>query len=94
MGKTNKKELVEKVAEKSFLTKKDAEAAIDALVETIKEELKAGNQVNISNFAIITPKNRKPREGTDPKTHERIEIPGIKTVSFKPSKALKDDLNR
>ena len=94
MEKLNRKELVDRVAERAHLSKRDAKESIDALIDIIVESLDKGVEVNLTNFGVFTPKVRKDREGTDPKTHERIKISGKKTVSFRLSKTYKVDLNK
>lgn len=94
MAKINKKDLVDFVAEQVYLSKKDAEAAIDAAVELITKSLVEGSEVNVSNFGILTPKTRKTRIGTDPKTHEKITLEGKSTIVFRPSKQLKKLINK
>ncbi|MCR4562431.1 MAG: HU family DNA-binding protein [Bacilli bacterium] len=89
----NKTELVEKVAAKTELPKKDAEAAIEAVLEVIEEALVAGEAVKLSGFGIFSKKERAAREGTNPANQEKIEIPASATVAFKVSKALKEKLN-
>ena len=94
MEKINKRDLVEQVSEKAHLSKKDAEAAIDCTFDLIEKSLLKGEEVNISNFGVFTPKTRKSRIGTDPKTHQKITIEGGTTVVFRSSKALKGKLNK
>ena len=89
----NKAELIVAVADKANVTKRDAEAIVDALIEEIEANLVAGEEVKISGFGIIQTKVHKARQGSNPTTHEPITIPESKAVSFKPSKALKEKLN-
>lgn len=86
----NKTELVAVVAEKSGLTKKDAERVVSATFETITAQLKAGEKVQISGFGIFEVKKREARVGRNPRTKEAIEIPASKVPAFKASKSLKD----
>ena len=86
----NKTELIAAVAEKTGLTKKDAERAINATVEAITESLVKGDKVSVSGFGIFEVKNREARVGRNPRTKETIEIPASKQPAFKASKALKD----
>ena len=86
----NKSELVAVVAEKSGMTKKDAERLVSATFETIAAELIKGEKVQISGFGIFETKDRQARVGRNPHTKEAIEIPASKTPTFKPSKNLKD----
>ena len=86
----NKTELVAVVAEKSGITKKDAERVVSATFETITAQLMKGEKVQISGFGIFEVKEREARVGRNPRTKEAIEIPASKAPAFKPSKALKD----
>ena len=86
----NKTELVAAVAERSGLTKKDAERVVSATFETITAELMKGEKVQISGFGIFEVKAREARVGRNPRTKETIEIPASKVPAFKASKTLKD----
>ena len=88
----NKTELVAVVAEKSGITKKDAERVVSATFETITAQLMKGEKVQISGFGIFEVKEREARVGRNPRTKESIEIPASKAPAFKPSKALKDTI--
>ena len=90
----NKTELVAAVAEKSGLTKKDAERVINAAFDTIVMQLQQGEKVQISGFGIFEVKSREARVGRNPRTKEAIEIPASKAPAFKASKALKDLVSR
>ena len=86
----NKTELIAAVAEKTGMTKKDAERVINATVDTITETLVKGEKVAMSGFGIFEVKAREARVGRNPRTKETIQIPATKTPVFKASKALKD----
>ena len=86
----NKTELVAVVAEKSGITKKDAERVVSATFETITAQLMKGEKVQISGFGIFAVNKREARVGRNPRTKEAIEIPASNAPVFKPSKALKD----
>lgn len=86
----NKTELIASVAEKSGLTKKDAERVINATFETITASLAEGNKVQLSGFGIFEVKAREARVGRNPRTKEEIQIPASHQPAFKASKALKD----
>ena len=94
MQKLNRKDLVEIVSEEAHLSKKDARAAIDLIFDNIEQALLEGQEVNITNFGVFTPKKRQQRDGTDPKTHQRITIQETNSVVFRPCKYLKGKLNR
>ena len=94
MKKLNRIDLVEMVAEEGHFSKRDARNAIDIVFNHIEEALLEGKEVNVTNFGVFTPKDRKEREGTDPKSHSRIVIKSKKSVSFRLSKQLKAKLNK
>ena len=93
MQKLNRKDLVEIVSEEANLSKKDARNAIDLVFDNIERALLEGQEVNITNFGVFTPKKRQKRDGTDPKTHQRITIKETNSVVFRPCKYLKGKLN-
>jgi len=86
----NKAELIEKVAEATDLTKKDATAAVDAVFSTIQEALANGEKVQLIGFGNFEVRSRAERKGRNPQTGEEIKIPASKVPAFKPGKALKD----
>ncbi len=86
----NKTELIAAVAEKTGLTKKDAERVVSATFETVTETIKAGEKVSVSGFGIFEVKTREARVGRNPRTKEEIKIPATKLPAFKASKTLKD----
>ena len=86
----NKTELIAAVAEKTGLTKKDAERVVSATFETVTESLKKGDKVSVSGFGIFEVKTREARIGRNPRTKEEIKIPATKLPGFKASKTLKD----
>ena len=89
----NKTELVAGVAEKAGLTKKDAEKAVNALFESVQQELIAGGKVQMIGFGTFEVKERAARKGRNPRTGQDIEIPAPKHPVFKAGKALKDAVN-
>ena len=89
----NKAELVAAVAEKTALSKKDSEKAVNAAFEAITEALKAGDKVQIIGFGTYEVKERAAREGRNPKTGETITIAASKSPVFSAGKALKDAVN-
>lgn len=86
----NKKALVEIVAEKLDVTKKDATTAVETICETITAELAKGNKVDISGFGKFEVKERAARQGINPATKQPIPIPASKVPAFKAAKALKE----
>ena len=90
----NKTELVAVVAEKSGITKKDAERVVSATFDMIIAELMKGEKVQISGFGSFEVKEREARVGRNPRTKEAIDIPASKAPVFKASKALKDAVSK
>lgn len=88
----NKAELINAVAASADVSKKDAEAVVSAMLETITGALKEGDKVQLVGFGSFEVKKRAARTGRNPKTKEAIEIPASRAPVFKPSKALKDSL--
>ena len=88
----NKTELVAIVAEKSGLTKKDAERVVNATVDAITESLVKGDKVQLSGFGIFEAKTREARVGRNPRTKQTIQIPATRLPVFKASKTLKDSV--
>ena len=88
----NKTELVAAVAESAGLTKKDAERVLNAAIDTITDSLVKGEKVQISGFGTFEIKDREARVGRNPHTKEAIDIPATRVPTFKPSKALKDNV--
>lgn len=88
----NKTELIASVAEKSGITKKDAERVVNATIDTITAALAADDRVQLSGFGIFEVKQREARVGRNPRTKETIEIPASRQPVFKASKALKDSV--
>jgi len=88
----NKLDLVAAVAEKAEITKRDAERAVNALVESIEEALKQGDRVSLVGFGTFEVRSRKPRVGRNPQTGQEIRIPAGKVPSFKAGKGLKDSI--
>ena len=86
----NKTELIAAVAEKAELSKKDAEAAITAMVDAITGALSQEEKVQLVGVGSFEVKVRAERLGRNPKTKEEIHIPASKTPVFKAGKALKD----
>ena len=85
----NKTELVAAIAEKTGLTKKDAEGAVKAFTDTVAEQLKAGDKIQLVGFGTFEVAERAARTGKNPQTGEAINIPASKAPKFKAGKALK-----
>ncbi len=86
----NKAELVEMVAKKADLTKKDSDKALKAVLDGITESLVKGEKVQLVGFGNFEVRSRKEREGRNPSTGEKIKIEALNVPAFKPGKALKD----
>ena len=89
----NKSELIAEVATKAEITKKDAEAAVTAVIDAITESLKKGDKVQLVGFGTFEVRERGARTGRDPRTNKEIQIPASKAPAFKAGKALKDTVN-
>ena len=90
----NKAELVDRVAKKTQLTKKDVSATVEALFETIQEALKAGEKVQVIGFGNFEVRERAARKGRNPQTGKEIKIKASKVPEFKAGKALKDAVKK
>ncbi|MBE7042604.1 MAG: HU family DNA-binding protein [Ruminococcaceae bacterium] len=88
----NKTELISKVAEKAELSKKDADKAVSALIESVQEALKAGDKVQLVGFGSFEVRERAARKGKNPRSGEEITIPASKSPVFKAGKAFKDSI--
>ena len=89
----NRTELVAAMAEKTQLSKKDAEAALKAFVDVVSEEMKKGEKVQLVGFGTFEVSDTAAREGRNPQTGEAMTIAASKTPKFKAGKALKDLVN-
>ena len=89
----NKSQLVDQIADNADISKAAAGRALDALVETVTETLKSGEQVTLVGFGSFLVRERAARTGRNPKTGDAIEISAAKVPAFKAGKALKDACN-
>jgi nucleoid DNA-binding protein len=89
----NKTDLVNVVAAEAELTKKQAEAAVNATIDAIANALKNGDKVQLIGFGTFEVKASAAREGRNPKTGEVIKIDASKKPAFSASKVLKDQIN-
>ncbi len=86
-----KAELVQQIHAKSGLpTKAQAEAALDALIDTLTDAMKSGDAVTFTGFGSFKVTERAARKGRNPRTGKEIDIPAGKAVKFTPGKALKE----
>lgn len=90
----NKTELIAAVAEKSGLSKKDADNAVNAMLDVVVETLSQGDKVQIVGFGTFEVRSRSERQGRDPRTNNPITIPASKSPAFKAGKAFKDAVDR
>ena len=86
----NKAELIQASAVKAEVSLRDANAVVQAVLDIIEESLVNGEEVKLSGFGIFEKKERAGRVGTNPSTGEKINIPASRSISFKPSKSLKE----
>ena len=90
----NKTQLVDVVAVKTGIKKKEADAAVSAVISAITEALVAGDKVQLSGLGSFSVKERAARTGRNPKTRQAITIPASKYAAFTAAKALKDSVNK
>jgi len=90
MGNINKDSLVESISTKTDLSKKDVEMVIDTMVDSITEQLRQGNKVTFTGFGAFRVSKRAAREGINPQTKEKIQIPAMTLPKFTAGKALKE----
>ena len=89
-----KAEFISKVQEATQFSKKDAEKAVSAFFDTIKEALEKGDRIGITGFGTFMVRERSERNGRNPKTGESIVIPATKIPAFKASKVFKESVNK
>ena len=89
----NKTELVAAIAEKTELSKKDAEKALKAFTDVVAEELKKGEKIQLVGFGTFEVAERPEREGRNPSTGKAMKIAASKSPKFKAGRALKDTVN-
>ena len=87
-----KAELIAKVAEQANLSKKDADKAVSAVVDSIVASLEKGERVQLVGFGTFEVRERAARKGRNPRTKEEIDIPASKLPVFKAGKAFKDSV--
>lgn len=90
----NKTELIGAVAEKSGLSKKDAEKAASALFDAVTEALVAGDKVSVIGFGSFETKNRAERTARNPRDGSTVVVPATRHVVFKAGKGLKDAVTK
>lgn len=85
--------LIEDVARKTELSRKDSEVIVDTIFESIVKSLRGGDKIEIRGFGSFRTRHRNSRVGRNPKTGERVDVPAKDIPYFKPSKELKDLVN-
>ncbi len=88
-----KAELVERVADGSSLTRKEAEVVVQAVLDSIVQSLKSGSKVELRGFGSFRLRNRAARIGRNPKTGAKVHVPAKRVPYFKPGKDLKELIN-
>lgn len=88
----NKTQLIEKIADQANASKSDAQKFFEAFTEVVQSELKAGNQIQITGFGKFYVQERDARQGINPQTKQRINIPASKVPKFTAGNALKDHI--
>ena len=89
----NKSELISEVASKTAMPKKDAEKAVNAFIDTVKEAIAQKDKVQLIGFGTFEVSERAAREGRNPQTGKTMKIAACKAPKFKAGKALKDMVN-
>ncbi len=89
----NKQQLIDAAADTAELSKTDMAAALDGLLDTITESLRAGEKVTITGFGSFEVRERSARTARNPQTGDTVEVPPSNAPAFKAGKALKDALN-
>ena len=90
----NKTELIMAVAEKANISKKDADTAVNAVIDTIVETLAKDEKVQLVGFGTFEVRSRSARQGRDPRTNSPITIPASKVPAFKVGKAFKSAIDK
>jgi len=89
----NKAEFIDAVASNGDMSKTDAESAVNAVLDSLTQAMAKGDQVTLVGFGTFLVRERKARQGRNPRTGETLEIAAANTPSFKAGKALKDAVN-
>lgn len=91
----NKRELIDRIAEESGLTKKDSESALNAFIDVVQEALAEEDKVQLVGFGTFEVRHRKAREGRNPRNPEEvIKIPASKAPVFRAGKGFKEIVNK
>lgn len=90
----NKTELIAEVAKKNNITKKEADAVVNSVLDAVIETLAKGEKVQIAGFGTFEVRARSERQGRDPRTNKPMTIPASKSPAFKAGKSFKDEVNK
>lgn len=90
MANVNKDALIDAISKKNDLSKKDVEIVIDSLTDEITNSIRSGSKVTLTGFGTFRVSKRAAREGINPQTKERIQIPAMSVPKFTAGKALKE----
>lgn len=85
----NKGELIDAIAQKTNVTKKQADAIVTAMLEAVIEAVSEGDKISLVGFGNFEVRNRQAREGRNPKTGEKMQIPATRVPAFAPGKLFK-----
>ena len=89
-----KQEFVDQVASKSGLTRSDASKAVDAMLDSITDALRSGQDVSFTGFGKFSASARKARQGVNPRTGEKVDIPATTVPKFTAGSQLKQAVRR
>ena len=89
----NKQQLIDAAADSGDLSRSDMGRALDALLDTIADALKAGDKVSLTGFGTFEVRDRAARQARNPQTGETIDVAASRAPAFKAGKALKDAVN-
>jgi len=89
-----KADLIEEVARITDVTRRDSEVIVETIFDSIVHSLRAGDKIEIRGFGSFRTRQLNSRVGRNPKTGDRVDVPAKKIPFFKPSKELKDIINR
>jgi integration host factor subunit beta len=89
-----KADLINKLSKDMNITKQEAENGVNIFFDTLKEAIKRGEEIELRGFGSFRIRKRDPRSGRNPRTGERVKVPAKKVIYFKPSKILKQMINK
>jgi len=89
-----KADLINKLSKDMNITKQEAENGVNIFFEALKEAIKKGEEIELRGFGSFRIRKREPRSGRNPRTGERVRVPAKKVIYFKPSKILKQMINK